>query len=404
MARRLIVCVGVLAVLGIVPVASASASKPGSHLKVTSYARPVCAVSRSPKYASCMAWVKTDRSGTTLADPNVAVGMTPAQYHTAYDLPETVTGKPTIAIVDAYKNPSIYTDLQRYQERFHWGTYHKCASRTQGNCFIALNERGRTSPMPPSNPGWATEIALDVEIARAICQNCRIELFEADSESFHDLRVAVNTAADRGAKVISNSYGAYLYDCGNQASYNHPGIAITVSAGDSGYGVACPADMNTVIAVGGTTLTHNLDSSYSETVWDGTGSGCSSANPPQTWQSSNGNWATIACAGRGMNDVSADADPNTGAAIYDTYANGGWIQVGGTSLSAPLIAGVYALAGNASDWSYPAQSVYDADPSNFNDVTSGSNGTCGGAQLTCSAGVGYDLPTGVGTPNGLGGF
>jgi subtilase family serine protease len=405
MARRLIVCVGVLAVLGIYPVASASASQPGSHLKVTSYARPVCAVSTSPRYASCMAWVKTDKSGTPLASPNVAVGMTPVQFHTGYNLPNTVTGKPTIAIVDAYKNPNIYTDLQRYQERFNWGTYHKCASKTQGNCFIALNERGQSSPMPPSDPGWATEIALDVETARAICQNCRIELFEANSANFHDLRVAVNTAATRGAKVISNSYGAYLDDCANQASYNHPGIAITVSAGDNGYGIACPASMNTVVSVGGTSLNLNPDNTYnSETVWDGSGSGCSAMNPAQAWQSANANWATIACGGRGMNDVSADADPNTGAAIYDTYANGGWIEVGGTSLSAPLIASVYALAGNVPDWSYPSQSLYTADPSNFNDVTTGTNGTCGGALLTCSAGAGYDLPTGVGTPKGLGGF
>jgi subtilase family serine protease len=405
MSRRLIVCVGVLAVLGVFPATSASASKPSSHLKVTSYARPVCSVSTSPKYASCMAWVKTDKAGTPMVSPNVAVGMTPAQFHTAYNLPMTVTGKPTIAIVDAYKNPNIYTDLQRYQERFHVSTFHKCKTRTAGNCLFVLNERGRTSPLPPSNPGWSTEISLDVEIARAICQNCRIELFEADSASFHDLMVAVNTAADRGAEVISNSYGAYGYDCGPRASYNHPGIAITVSAGDNGYGVACPANLNTVVSVGGTSLTLNGDNSYnSETVWSGSGSGCSTANTAQSWQSGNANWPGIACSGRGMNDVSADADPNTGAAILDSYGAGGWVQVGGTSLSAPLIAGVYALAGNASDWSYPAQSVYVADPSNFNDVTTGTNGTCGGLLLTCNAGSGYDLPTGIGTPNGLGGF
>jgi subtilase family serine protease len=404
MSRRLIVCVGVLAVLGVFPATSAFASKPSPHLKVTSYARPVCSVSTSPKYASCMAWVKTDKAGTPMVNPNVAVGMTPAQFHTAYNLPTTVTGKPTIAIIDAYASPTIYSDLQRYQERFHVSTFHKCKTRTQGNCLFVMNERGRTSPLPPNNPGWSTEIALDVEIARAICQNCRIELFEADSATFHDLRVAVNTAADRGAKAISNSYGA-PYDCSNQASYNHPGIAITVSAGDSGYGVACPASMNTVISVGGTSLNLNGDNSYnSETVWSLSGSGCATANTAQSWQSGNANWPGIACSGRGMNDVSADADPNTGAAILDSYGAGGWVQVGGTSLSAPLIASVYALAGNASTWSYPAQSVYDS-PGSLHDVTTGDNdnGSCPVAAW-CNAGSGYDLPTGIGTPNGLGGF
>ena len=405
MSRRLIVCVGVLAVLGVFPTTSASASKQAPKLKVTSYAKPVCTASRSPKVASCMAWVKTDKSGTPLVDPNVAVGMTPAQFHTAYNLPTTVSGKPTIAIVDAYKNPNIYSDLQRYQDRFHIPSFRKCKTSAMGNCFLALNERGKQSPLPPSNPSWSTEIALDVEVARAICQNCRIELFEANSASFHDLRVAVNTAADRGADVISNSYGVYGYDCSPQAAYNHPGIAITVSAGDSGYGIACPANLNTVVAVGGTSLTLNGDNSYnSETVWSGSGSGCSTANTAQPWQSGNANWPGIACSGRGMNDVSADADPSTGAAILDSYGAGGWIQVGGTSLSSPLIASVYALAGNASSWNYPAQSVYDS-PGSLHDVTTGDNdnGSCS-VPAWCHASAGYDLPTGIGTPNGLGGF
>jgi subtilase family serine protease len=403
MTRRLIVCVGVLAALGVFPAGSASASKPGSHVKVTSYARPVCSVSTSPKYASCMAWVKTDKAGTPMVSPNVVAGMTPAQFHKAYNLPDTSAGNQTIAIVDAYKNPNIYADLKNYQERFHISTYHKCASKAQTNCLFVMNQRGRTSPLPPSDRGWATEIALDVEIARAICQNCRIELFEANTSSFHDLRVAVNTAASRGADVISNSYGAYLYECTGQNAYNHPNVAITVSAGDSGYGIACPANLNTVISVGGTRLIRNPDFTYTETVWSGTGSGCSTANSPQPFQATADNWALIACPGRGMNDVSADADPQSGAAIYDSYGSGGWTVVGGTSLSAPLVAAVYALAGNASTWTYPAQSVYDS-PGSLNDVTTGSNGSCGAHLLTCDAGTGYDLPTGIGTPNGLGGF
>lgn len=104
-----------------------------------------------------------------------------------------------------------------------------------------------------------------------------------------------------------------------------------------------------------------------------------------------------------MNDVAADADPATGAAVYDSYGYGGWMVVGGTSLSAPIIAGAYALAGNASALAYPAQGLYTAPASSFHDVTSGTNGTCPIA-LQCHAGSGFDLPTGVGTPKGIGGF
>jgi subtilase family serine protease len=391
-------------VLGAFPAASASASKPAAVRKPTSYARPVCSVSTSPKYAGCMAWVKTNKAGVPMVNPNVAVGMTPAQFHTAYNLPNNAVGHHTIAIVDAYKNPNIYADLRTYQQTFGISTFHKCTNASMTNCLLVMNQNGATSPLPPSDPGWAVEIALDVEIARAICQNCRIELFEAKTASFTNLKAAVNTANRRGAEVISNSYGSYGYDCSGLSAYNHPGVAITVSAGDSGFGVACPANLNTVVAVGGTSLTLNGDDTYnSESVWDGSGSGCSSANAAQTWQTSNGNWATIGCSGRGMNDVSADADPNTGAAIYASWGHHGWIQVGGTSLSAPLIGAVYALAGNSSNWSYPAQSVYD-NAGSLRDVTTGNNGSCPGHPLQCTGGTGYDLPTGIGSPNGLGGF
>jgi subtilase family serine protease len=404
MLRRVIVSVGVLTMLGAIPAVSASASQPTQQLKVTSFAKQVCSVSTSPKVAYCMAWVKTDKAGNTLVTPNVVQGMTPKQYHKAYNLPTTVTGRHVIAIVDAYSNPNIYTDLQRYQAMFHISTYHKCGSRAQTNCLIVMNQKGMSTPLPKKNAGWALEIALDVEIARAICQNCRIELYEANSANFSDLEVAVNTAAARGDEVISNSYGsAPGSQCADVPAYDHPGVAITVSAGDYGYGTACPASLNTVVSVGGTTLTDNGDGTYSESVWSGTGSGCATLETPQTFQTTADNWATIACPGRGMNDVSADADPSTGAAIYDGYAGRGWVVVGGTSLSAPLIGGVYALASNASNWSYPAQSVYDS-PTSLNDVTTGNNGTCGGHVLACDAGAGYDLPTGIGTPNGLGGF
>jgi hypothetical protein len=189
------------------------------------------------------------------------------------------------------------------------------------------------------------------------------------------------------------------------AAYKHPNIAITVSSGDRGFGVQCPASLSTVIAVGGTTLHLDGSGGYaSESAWAGGGSGCSKRTTAQPWQRHAGNWPAIGCrTKRGIADVSADANPATGAAVYDTYGFGGWGQVGGTSLSAPLIAGVYALANNVGNWTYPAESVYDS-PGKLHDVTTGTNGSCPGHPLQCSAGVGYDLPTGIGSPNGLGGF
>ena len=398
MTRRLIVCLAVFAVLGAFPALSASASKPTAH------AKRVCTVSTSPDYASCMAWVRIDAQGHVLVDPAIPSGLSPAAFHSAYNLPTLASGHHKIAIVDAYNDPHIYGDVQHYVTTFGLPRFRKCTSSTQTNCFLVLNQGGKTYPLPADSRAWSTEIALDVEVAHAICQNCRIELIEAATNSFANLKKAVNTAFNRGAEVISNSYGAYGSDCTGMNAYNHAHVAITVSAGDSGYGVACPAVLNTVISVGGTTLNLNGDGSYnSETVWSGTGSGCSGANSAQPFQSAVANWSTIACSGRGMNDTSADADPYTGAAVYDSYGYGGWLQVGGTSLSAPLIGAVYALAGNAPTWTYPAQSVYDA-PGSLHDVTSGNNGFCSGASLTCDAGAGFDLPTGVGTPNGLGGF
>jgi subtilase family serine protease len=174
-------------------------------------------------------------------------------------------------------------------------------------------------------------------------------------------------------------------------------VPITASSGDGGYGVEFPAAANTVTAVGGTTLKLNSDNTYqSESAWSGSGSGCSAYVAKPSWQTDAG------CAMRTVADVSADADPNTGAAVYDSVryqGQQGWFQVGGTSLAAPLVASVYALAGNGATitGSYPYEHT-----SALNEVSSGSNGSCG--NYLCTAGTGYDGPTGRGSPNGTGGF
>src|SRR6185295_4166059 len=247
------------------------------------------------------------------------------------------------------------------------------------------------------------EIALDVETAHAVCQNCSILLVEADSNSFTNLATAVDKAVALGAKVVSNSYGGSEFSSEVTNTYdghfNHPGVAITVSSGDSGYGVEYPAASQFVTSVGGTTLLLNANNSYqSESAWAGAGSGCSAYEPKPSWQHDTG------CATRSVADVSADADPNTGAAVYDSVryqGRAGWFQVGGTSLAAPLVASVYALSGNIPSATNEASLPY-AHAASLHDVASGSNGSCG--TYLCLSGVGFDGPTGLGSPNGTGAF
>jgi subtilase family serine protease len=238
-------------------------------------------------------------------------------------------------------------------------------------------------------------------MASALCQHCNVLLVEADTNSLTNLGSSVNEAVALGSAVVSNSYG------GNEASgevteendfYNHPGVAITASSGDNGFGVEFPAASQFVTAVGGTSLVHASNTrGWSETVWNGAGSGCSAFITKPAWQHDTG------CGRRTVADVSADADPNTGVAVFDSTAFqglSGWLEFGGTSVASPIIASVYALAGNASTVTYGSFPYSHA--ASLNDVTSGSNGTCG--SYLCTGTTGYDGPTGLGTPNGTGAF
>ncbi len=356
--------------------------------------------------ASCHAHVIIDEQGQAKAAV-VPSGYGPVQFHGAYAVPTTVSGQRIIAIVDAYDHPNILSDLNTYSATFGIPSLPSCSGPIATSvvpCFQKVNQRGGTS-YPRTNAGWALEIALDVEAAHAMCQNCSILLVEADSNSFANLLVAEDRAGTLGAHVISNSWGGNEFSLETSAAYdghfNKPGVAITVSSGDSGYGAEYPAASRYVTAVGGTTLTLNPDNSYlNETAWSGSGSGCSLYELQPSWQV--GITGSL-CPKRMIADVSADADPNTGAAVYDsvTYQRQkGWFQVGGTSLSSPLVAAMYALAGGAVNPSMP-YAQYSA--LNFHDPVSGSNGSCGGTYL-CTAGFAYDGPTGLGSPNGLGGF
>lgn len=380
-------------------VLSAAAALAASFLMGVSSAAPpdttpgekrVCA--QAPQgFAACFAHVRT-KGATPDATTSYSSGYQPSDLITAYGL-TGLTGSTPIAIVDAYANPNVVTDLAAYRNQFGLGTAN-------------LTEYGQTGGARSAvgNVGWGQEQMLDLDMASAICPTCPLIYVGANSTSFADLGQAVNTAVAKGAKVVSNSYG------GNESSgaqtlqgqyYTHPGVAITVSSGDNGYGPQVPAAFSTVTAVGGTRLVLNGDKTRSsETAWSGAGSGCSAYIAKPIWQSD-----TAGCSRRTIADVSAVADPATGVAIYDSYGSTGgasWYVFGGTSVAAPIIAGIYGLSGSTAG--NPAQLTYTNRSSLF-DVTSGANGRCTTGKKTatgylCTAGAGYDGPTGNGAPKG----
>lgn len=402
--------------------AQAQISNPKITKKIRQFTkRPfknVCNISGN-HFANCHAKVTTQDDMVTPLAGNTpfSSSLTPAALHTAYQLPCTPGGAvssacstplafgPTIAIVDAYHMPTIENDLNVYS------SYFGLPACTKANgCLQVVNEIGGSSLPAVVNAGWAMETALDVEVAHAMCQTCKILLVETYSNTFTDLATGVNTAASLGAVAISNSYGAGEWN-GEKAYdsfYTHPGIAVTASSGDSGYGTEYPAASQNAVAVGGTTLNLFTDLTYaSETVWGSAGSGCSAYESVNFWQSNLSNWNLTNCGNfRAVADISAVADPNTGAAVYDTISYGGqtgWWQIGGTSLSSPLIAAVFAMGAKLPQNTQAAQMLYaNNNLSNFHDITSGSNGACSG--IMCIGAVGFDGPTGLGTPNGIGAF
>ena len=380
-------------VAALAPTLSASAAPSASG--TTHRSKAVCSHAATG-HARCFAHVRTKDDGITPnATTTYASGYNPAQLRKAYGL--TTSSTATVAIVDAYAHPSAAVDLAAYRKQFGLGT----ATLTQ------VNQRGGAT-LPAGDTGWGQEEMLDLEMVSAVCPGCKILYVGADSASFANLAAAVDRAVALGAKVVSNSYGGSESSGVSTyaASYDHPGVAITVSSGDSGYGVQSPASYNTVTAVGGTNLPLDATGNRTgaETVWSGAGSGCSSYIAKPSWQHDSG------CSRRTVADVSAVADPNTGVAVYDSYGSTGganWFVFGGTSVAAPLIGGVYALSGNTAG--VPAQLAYNAPTGTLLDVTSGSNGRCvkgrtSGTAYLCTGGVGYDGPTGIGTPKGTGGF
>lgn len=349
--------------------------------------------------------------------PPVSYGA--AELQAAYRLTAAATGNgkgATVAIVDAYDDPNAFADLSVYRSKQSLPAISQCAPKALATstepCFAKVNQEGAAGPYPNANTGWAEEISLDVDAVSAICPNCNILLVEASSNSLADLGMAVSTAAGFGPAAIGNSYGGSEFELEQsfaQLYYAHPGIAVTAATGDNGYGVEFPAAASSAIAVGGTSL-REQSGGWTETVWSGSGSGCSAYIAKPSWQSDGG------CARRTVADVAADADPNTGIKVYDTFNEPGDMVFGGTSASTQIVAGLYGLLGHgASDASalYGGGSIAFGSPNPLlRDVTSGSDGSCTGhgrfadqsLAYLCTAKVGYDGPTGMGTPQGLGAF
>ncbi|WP_280718723.1 putative Ig domain-containing protein [Kitasatospora sp. MAP5-34] len=379
----------------------------GATTTVSSHAQAkrVCSAPAAPHMMACNALVRTDvhqphAFSISAVSPNATPsGFGPADLQSAYGLPANGGTGATVAIVDAQDDPNAESDLATYRSQ-----YGLPACTTANGCFKKIDQNGGTN-YPTSDTGWAGEISLDLDMVSAAAPNAHILLVEATSANMSDLGTSVNQAVSQGAKYVSNSYGGPedSTDTSSDTSYfNHPGVAITVSSGDSAYGAQYPAASQYVTSVGGTALTRDSSArGWSESVWstsstEGTGSGCSAYDAKPSWQTDSG------CANRTIADVSAVADPATGVAVYQTYGGSGWAVYGGTSASSPLIASVYADAGTPGSADYPASYPY-AHTSALNDVTTGNNGTCSPSYL-CTAGPGYDGPTGLGTPNGLAAF
>jgi hypothetical protein len=429
--------------------APASASTASSPLPFSDYGVRALCSQPAPGHAACMALELVPRTAEAHAHSHPLVvtpssarrasgtpasgayGYTPAGLHTAYTLPTSATAAQTIAIVDAYNDPTAAADLNSYSKEFGLP---ECT--VESGCFKQINEQGEVGKQPfpktveelqaaeesasssekrkaAEATGWGVEISLDIESAHAVCENCKIVLVDAISPSYIHLEAAERAAESAGVTEISNSWGGpeQLEAEPAGSPFNHPGTVITASAGDDGYlnwdskiaeehGYAnFPASSPHVVSVGGTRLEVNETTGawQQEAVWNGDGAGgggCSEVFAAPAWQRSLVNWSSVGCGeGRAVADVSADADPYKGVAVLDTDNFGceeganphpGWCTIGGTSLASPVIAATFALAGGAHSVSYPARTLYENEtklPEALHDVVPsegmlGANGQC----------------------------
>ena len=506
--------------LGHPTVAAAS----GLPLAESSYTNRAACSTPAPGHASCMALelepattsapagatppssVRTDlRTVSECQAEFPSSCLTPLNLQSAYfpgEVPDLAASAPsqTIALVDAYNDPKAEADLSTYSKAFGLPAINKCGAG-ESDCFEQVSQSGGSAlPFPQSEPvreakeivcitekanetrfelkkreeacdelveaeGWSVETSTDIEMAHAICQNCKVLLVEANEPSYSDLEAAEETAVRLGANEISNSWGGPREGSSGKA-FHHPDTVITAAAGDDGYlnwteaeaaatnkekyyaGADYPASSPDVVAVGGTKLTMSGGIRQSETVWNedpdpeggnqgAGGGGCSEeSNSAPSWQQAVPDWPAVGCGSkRAVADVAADGDPYTGVAVYDSVPTIQepepgevvnepleWWPIGGTSVASPIIGSMFALAGGSHGVSYPARTLYShLGSSTLHDITTGGNGDCDGKYASCdgslsspldcgigawicTATTGYDGPTGVGTPSGLDAF
>ncbi|MGW2701546.1 S53 family peptidase [Streptomyces sp. NPDC001340] len=356
----------------------------------------VCQDKHDPDRAFCMAMVRTDVPGPRVLSPGQQPpGLAPRDIQSAYELPSGGNGR-TVAITVAYHDPNLESDLAVYRRQFHLPPCTKA-----NRCLRVINQFGATAPLPTTvDPGWALEESLDVDAVSAVCPHCKILVVEANNNRLlSSLLPAVDQAVAQGAKYVSNSWAGPEQPGEGTIDFHfrdHPGVAFVFGSGDAGGQVFYPSVSPYVTSVGGTSL-YRADNrrGWAETAWSGSGAGCSLYEPKPPFQDD-----TICPNNRTTADVSAVADPYTGFAVYDTvptiFGLTGWQIVGGTSLSTPLVAATYALAGKPAPGTYPNFYPY-AQRRYFHDIVTG----CAGAFC---AHLGYDAPTGIGTPNGVRGL
>jgi hypothetical protein len=397
-----------LVLAGVPAVALAQASAP-SACPAPAPGQVTC-VAVAPVVGTAVTEAALQAAGTT------PTGLSPANLQDAYSLPSATGGAgQTVAVVTAYDDATAETDMNTYRAQYGIAA---CST----GCFSKVDANGGTNYPSPGTAGWSLTDAEELDMISAVCPNCHIVLVEADQAQIPTTTTggttetgigpAVDEAVTQGAKfVVTTVSGPEVSGETSWDTYfDHPGVAIAAPDGyGSGYGTSYPAASPDVIAVGGTTLDQPGTGTcttgeagtrdWCESAWPGTGSGCSAYEAKPSWQTDTG------CTGRMLNDVSAVADPNTPVAVYYTPAgatSGEWAEDASTGTAAAIVAAAAALAGTPASDVNPAQYLY-ANAGGLNDITMGSNGTCS-ITYFCTAGPGYDGPTGLGTPDGVSAF
>lgn len=359
----------------------------------------VCAP--KPGRAACQSLLRTDHPAVkSLAPRALPPGYGPPHIRSAYQLPFGAGRGRTVAVILAFHYPTAEADLAEYRR-----TYGLPPCTTANGCFQQIYATGT---QPPVDSGWALEAAIDIQAVSAACPACNIQLVEAASDTIGDLVNAIHVARASGTKFISMSWGDgenAVQPIIDQTVFNYPGVAFVGSSGNVGGVTNWPAVSQYVTAVGGTHLRQtpqpipgpqrNRPRNWYESAWSGSGCGCSLFQPKPLWQTD-----TICPGGRTSADVAAVADPATGIAVYTTTPTPdnetGWLVVGGTSVAAPLVAGMYAQAGNPDPSDRPNSYPY-ANRHAFWDINVGTAGAF-------SATLGFDAPSGLGSPRGVRGF